>query len=853
MMILAALTLALIPGPPPDPGMVPFVIPWDDAVAGTATDVSFLNAKPAGKNGPIVVRNGVFVEANTGRRIRFFATNLGAGAAFPSKPDADRIAARLAKHGVNLVRFHHLQNDWDLPNGTIWRRDKMQLEVDPAQVDKLDYFIYALKKQGIYSNINLQTTRKPLPEMGLPESVRQLSRGYGKQVDKFYPRLIQLQEEYARALLHRRNPYTKLFLRDDPAIAKIEINNENSLVGWPGESVGAGLNALPEPFLGEIKRQWNTWLARKYRNDPALRAAWTKGNTPLGAGLLRSKNAWTHENQSQADVTVSFGTDGPADAAPPISVSLANLKGPDWHVQAHLPGLTLKNGVTYTLTFSARADRKRAVGVTANLDQSDWHNVGLGATAGLGTQWQLYTFVFRANNTVPSHVRIAFVMGNAPGEVMIREVRLRPGSQVIGLRKSESLTKKSVELPDAGLTPQGRDFADFLTETEARFSNRMRKFVRETLGFRRTNVIDTQIAWGGLTALERERSMEYADNHAYWQHPVFLGTDWDPKNWRVEQVAMVNEMDRGGGELGNLALTRIFGKPYSISEYNHPAPNRYQVENMLLFAAVAAFQDWDAIYTFDYGATGTGMENDRIGGFFAHATNPAKFAYFSTAAMIFRTFQVPVARGSATLTLARPAWHTAMTAGEAWASQRPNALTHRIAIRDAEKSPYGVKTTAATNTPLRVQRTAAGAVFTANAPQVRAWVGFTPSEVTLGSVRFRRTPLTPKFAAVTMTAIDQRPIETSRRVLITAMGRAENIGMGWNAARDSVSDQWGAGPVHVETVPMSVRVKTSTLRRAFALDPNGRRRLAIPVTVRGGVLEFTLQRAYATPWVELVP
>lgn len=855
MTILALVTaLSMAPATQPTalgPEMTPFVIPWDDAVRGTATDVSFLNEKPAGKHGPIVVRNGVFVESKTGRRVRFFATNLGAAAAFPTRADADRIAARLAKHGVNLVRFHHLQNDWDVPGGTIWKENRMQLELDPKQLDRLDYFIYALKKQGIYTNMNLQTTRKPLPEMGLPESVRQLTLDFGKQVDKFYPRLIELQEEYAKALLDRVNPYTKLHYRDDPALAKIEINNENSLVGWPGQIAGADLSTLPEPFRGEIKRQWNVWLQRKYPSQAALQAAWTKGNTTMGPSLLTPDSRWTSENQSNADVTVTPGEGTRTDAARPITVQIENIKGPDWHIQSHLPGLTLRDGDTYTLTFEGRADRDRSMGVTVNLDKPDWRNVGLAASTNLTPSWRPYSFVLRATNTEPAHVRVAFVMGGTPGQVQIRNVRLRPGSEVEGVGPGESLSEGTIALPNAGNTAQGRDFADFLTETETRFSNRMRRYVKNTLGFRNANVIDTQISWGGLTGLERERAMEYADNHAYWQHPAFLGSAWDPARWRVERRAMVNEMDRLGGELGNLALTRILGKPYAISEYNHPAPNDFQVENMLLFAAVAAYQDWDAIYTFDYGLTGTGKPNDRIQGFFGHATNPSKFAYFSTAALIFRTGQVPPARALAAMNLPRPAWHKALHAWEAWGDQRPSILTHRVGIRDVARPPYGAQIQPGELGALRVQRNPAGAVFTVNAPQVRAWTGFTPNQVALGSVTFTRTPATPPFAAVTLTALDGRPVERSGRLLLTAMGRAENVGMGWNAERDSVSDQWGTGPVHIETVPLRIQFRGTQVRKAYVLDPNGRRRFALPVTVRGGVAEVFLQRAHRTAWLEL--
>ena len=42
------------------------------------------------------------------------------------------------------------------------------------------------------------------------------------------------------------------------------------------------------------------------------------------------------------------------------------------------------------------------------------------------------------------------------------------------------------------------------------------------------------------------------------------------------------------------------GKPFTISEYNHPFPNRYQTEDMLFLAAHACFHGADGIMIFDY-------------------------------------------------------------------------------------------------------------------------------------------------------------------------------------------------------------------------------------------------------------
>ena len=81
-------------------------------------------------------------------------------------------------------------------------------------------------------------------------------------------------------------------------------------------------------------------------------------------------------------------------------------------------------------------------------------------------------------------------------------------------------------------------------------------------------------------------------SHAYWQHPVFPGRPWDQENWIVQNETMVNER---GGIFTGLALRRVLGKPFCVTEYGNSAPNTHASEGHLLRAAYASLQDWDYI------------------------------------------------------------------------------------------------------------------------------------------------------------------------------------------------------------------------------------------------------------------
>lgn len=229
-------------------GWFDFVIPDSDTTSNEV-DMSFLNEKVAGGSGFVMVKDGHFIDGK-GERIRFFGTNLTFSSCFPDKETAKNIAGRLRKLGMNVVRFHHMDNQ-SAPGG-IWNREKKDL--DPGQLEKLDWLIYQLKIHGIYSNLNTHVSFT-YPGADYKETEQ---FNFGKTIDQFYPPYIEMQKEYARKLLTHQNPYTGKTYANEPAIAFVEINNENSILSnW------AFLPKLNNVHKAELLRQWRKWLSSK--------------------------------------------------------------------------------------------------------------------------------------------------------------------------------------------------------------------------------------------------------------------------------------------------------------------------------------------------------------------------------------------------------------------------------------------------------------------------------------------------------------------------------------------------------------------------------------------------------------
>ncbi|HUX96789.1 MAG TPA: hypothetical protein VMV47_13730 [Bacteroidales bacterium] len=234
-------------------GWFEFVIPDLDSSA-TVVDMSFLNSEIAGSSGFIAVKDGHFVDG-TGKRIRFFGTNLTFNSCFPDKATAVAIAARLKKLGMNVVRFHHMDNH-TTPGG-IW--DKEMKDLDTGQLEKLDWLVYQLKLHGIYSNLNTHVSRT-YPG-ALYEDVPNFL--FGKAIDQFYRPYIEMQKEYARKLLTHKNPYTGNTYADEPCVAFVEVNNENSLLdSW------RRLPDLKPEHKQFLIGLWKDWL----KNNPSYKS-----------------------------------------------------------------------------------------------------------------------------------------------------------------------------------------------------------------------------------------------------------------------------------------------------------------------------------------------------------------------------------------------------------------------------------------------------------------------------------------------------------------------------------------------------------------------------------------------------
>ena len=142
-------------------------------------DLSYLNWKIEER---ITIKNGHFYYKE--KQVRFFGTNVAFSFAFPSKEEAPLIAKRMAQLGINIVRFHHMDGR------DIWE-DNLNSKLSKEKLDLLHYFLFFLKNNGIYANINLHVSRE-YPEIIKEKDILKVFK-YAKSLDRYYPQFLKIK------------------------------------------------------------------------------------------------------------------------------------------------------------------------------------------------------------------------------------------------------------------------------------------------------------------------------------------------------------------------------------------------------------------------------------------------------------------------------------------------------------------------------------------------------------------------------------------------------------------------------------------------------------------------------------
>ncbi|MFH0945398.1 MAG: carbohydrate binding domain-containing protein [Planctomycetota bacterium] len=841
--------------------LVPFAPPWDDVAKGP-TDISGTLPAPAGGLGPVLVRDGHLYTGE--ERLRIFGVNVTAGACFPDHETAGKVAARMAKFGFNGVRFHFLDSTWGAPRLIEYESGDWKNWNEEA-LDRFDHFAARLRERGIYLDLNLLVGRGFGVGDGVDPAIRALNWKTQHAIGFFHAPHLEAQKQYARRLLAHRNRYTQLTYAEDPAVAVVEINNENGLLHtW----LSGELDELPGPFASDLRRQWNEWLAAKYPDTRRLAQAWGARDEPLGEELLsdvrfeRGFERWSVEQHDGARVETSV-EDGV------VTLKVRETGSAGWHVQLNQRGLELEPGV-YTASLRAAADRPRKASLQVMQAHDPWQSLGFAASLSLTGEMQPFSFTFLLQR---GDENARFNLGDLNQEgatFRFADLSLRQGGR-IGLGEEETLERRSLRVPRTAdahtLSFEGRrDWITFLFETERNHWREMRRYLAEELGVL-APVVGTIVATSTPNLMGE---LDMVDTHAYWQHPRFPNRPWDQSDWFIRNISMVDSP--GEATLTHLAFQRVLGKPHMVSEYNHPAPNVHAAEGPLMLAAVAALQDWDALFLYTYAHDEDGIKAGCIPGFFDVGQHPTIMANVPAASLLFRRADVRPARSLVTVPLpAGKEIDSVARAGYAWGVLPLEQLQLDLRVALRHKVALDLEGKAKTPQPEPLDTTDVesdtgeldwrlprpnGGVFEVRTPRTKVVLGHIDGQtLDLGDdVEVRVEKTLNGFCTFALTLLEGETLTSNpRRALLVVTGHVENTKMGWkNPERSTVGADWGEPPSLVEPVGATLWLPCAAGRAVlYPLDDRGQRGDPHQAKVEDGRSAFQLGPPHATVWYEL--
>jgi hypothetical protein len=801
-----------------------------------------------------------------GKQIRFWGVNISASACFPSKTNAEAVAGRLRKMGVNLVRIHHYDNPWSDNNGSIFNYTNGTRQLNLTTLDRLDYFIAQLKANGIYVNINLNNSRTFQAQDGVPaaDSLQEFAKG----ISIFDPILQQLQREHAAQYLSHVNPYTGKSLATDPVVAMVELNNENTLYGmWKSNQLTtfAKGGILPVFYNKRLDSLFCIFLKSKYVTQTALATAWNgSGNTASPQFLQNTNfdfgntNSWILEKYTTAAATVAATAAHKTSGTHSALLDVTQVTGTDWHIQFKQSNLVLQKDSTYQLVFKARTDgSSKTANLSMSLDVSPytWYT---GTDFTLTSAWQTFKFTLTAPENI-ANMRISISPKQNIGKFYFDDFSFSK-PQTDAFIAGEDLNTCSVQRIPYGersnfTTQRIADLGAFYIQIQKEHFDFYKNYLKTTLGVLAPTSGTNALV--GPADVQHSTNMDYTDDHSYWNHPNFPASGWSTSNWTIDNTPLFkNTFVEAIGNV--MAGLNIANKPYTISEYNHAAPNRYRTEMVHAISAYSAFHGVDGLMFFDYVNEDANWNIDRLDGFFAIATDHSVMGLFPSCAYAYR--QGLMTEDTAPLSVdysSKWIYDQSKTDNKGrWEKYYP--YDRRIALTKKIHSNYNkavqnfsqvnaflaqsVYTTANNQTSIDLNK----GVLLTNTPRFIAISGDLPLSPNTNAGMLTLQNAT-NFGSITLLASDDKDLNRSQNILLTVSTKMQNTNMIWNGIQ-TVNNNWGTSPTLnlPQKTLLSLQLYADTLL-IYPLDNKGKEsafKKIIGTTTSGGGFKINALKTF---------
>ena len=362
---------------------------------------------------------------------------------------------------------------------------------------------------------------------------------------------------------------------------------------------------------------------------------------------------------------------------------------------------------------------------------------------------------------------------------------------------------------------------------------------------------------------------DYTDMHFYIGHPEIVGNNWRPPV-KCNQASWMELLD--DKYPAKLPGSRTYGRPFTVTELKWCKPLKARGEGGAISGSIAAFQDWDALYTFQWAWGGKDYLKEAWGGYFDLYGDPITYLSDRMVHLLFLRGDVKPSEISTTLVLPKDAAKLDPAKTDLPKLCAPLSLVAKIgnATDAPDDGGYSWEIDSDSSEAALVKRlsnTTIGAkgvfdpanrhyvsstgemeldgkanIFKVVTPKSEALV-FVDAADAKGDVLSVRNhaPYTTFFAS----SLDENPLRDSGRILFFHLNNAAHTGMTFSDESMGQLNSYGNIPhlAHRVTGDVTLRLASGAAPQVYAVNLKGQRIGSIPSKFENGALTFTADTA----------
>ena len=402
-----------------------------------------------------------------------------------------------------------------------------------------------------------------------------------------------------------------------------------------------------------------------------------------------------------------------------------------------------------------------------------------------------------------------------------------------------------------------KEFAEFVHEVKADANRRMAKRLHDA-GVR--TLVSGGNWWDTQQQTYEREALEVVDNHQYSDHPQ---GDYQKPAFHINNTADIQSGHPTYATPIMMAPTRVWGKPFTVTEWNFCNPKKWRAEAGLMMGAYASLQDWDGVYRFAWSHSQANMFKPCPAKGFDIVTDPIGQLTERQVALLFGRRDASPAKATAAY---------GVTAGEAfggglgdmWAKGLfPHAFTQlayttRVGsfVADGGREPAVAvdKVYTAANKDLIPKFNKAGVsdnreiAIDHNKGTLQVATPRTAGVCSVGKADLSAGPLAVSgvtaFCSVSASSMDGARLAQSKRVLVLHITDIRNTGAAFTNDKCTDMTKWGELPYLAAAGEAKIALKNANPGlKVWAVAADGTRLRQVPATYENGVYRFTARLA----------